>query len=595
MRIAVISIAALFAQLPGAEKIPAFPGAEGAGMYASGGRGGKVVRVTNLNAKGPGSFADAVSQGNRIVVFDVSGIIDLNGGSIKIAHPNITIAGQTAPGEGICIKGGSLAVFAGNVIIRHIRVRRGKVRSGDMGDGLNIKGEEIENIIADHVSASWATDENLTLTNARNVTAQYSISAEAMDYFNPNQTPPRHAFGSLFGSSTPGAFMTVHHTIYAHNRLRNARTTGGELGPPVLDFRNNVIYDAKELTSHTGSQPIHANWIGNYVKDGPSTGIEGHDVKGVLFTFMSEVEHKLFAAGNILDGYSDRTADNWKSVRYRSSASKLRENNVRATSPFATPQVTTHSAQAAYETDLDLAGAILPSRDLVDWRIVRDIRNGTGAVLNDETDLTPAARWPNYRSLPPPKDSDGDGIPDDWEDQFGLDKTNPADANADPDGDGYTNIEEYLNNTNPTGKTDPLVYVSAHVSRAWRGSGDSGVFRIWRSGGTTAALSVKTSRGGVTIPAGALFADLEVLPGADADITLRIESSLQYKTGLPRTALVVASDGAPPPPADVREIAADGAATDADKAAHAEILKKHKVKKDEKLELRKVKAKGRKP
>ncbi|MEK7752172.1 MAG: hypothetical protein AAB654_09675, partial [Acidobacteriota bacterium] len=356
--------------VPAGERIPAFPGAEGAGAYSTGGRGGEVYRVTNLNAGGPGSLADAVSRPNRTVVFTVSGVIDLGtskpgkGLSIPVAQPNITIAGQTAPGEGICLKNGSLNISASNVIVRYLRSRRGQVHKGDMGDALTAKSREQQDVMIDHVSASWATDENLTLTNGRNVTAQWSINSEALDYFNPNQTPPRHAFGSLFGSQWPDGAMTIHHTIYAHNRLRSARTTGGEEGFPLLDFRNNIIYDSKELTSHTGSQPIHANWVGNYVKDGPSTGIEGHDVKGVLFTFMSGGPQRLFADGNYIEGYPDRTAGNWRAIRYRlSSKEKLTETEARADRAFETPFVITDSALDAWEKVLAGAGCTLPCRD----------------------------------------------------------------------------------------------------------------------------------------------------------------------------------------------------------------------------------------
>ena len=191
-----LSVATIFtfAETPA---IPAFPGAEGAGAYATGGRAGTVFRVTNLNPKGPGSLADAVSQPNRIIVFTVSGTIDLAAGakrrgSIEIDQPNITIAGQTAPGDGICIKGGALHIAAGNVIVRYLRVRRGFNVIGDQNDSINIKGD-FQDVIIDHMSAAWATDENMTLTNANRVTAQYSIAAEGLDYFNPNESPNRHS------------------------------------------------------------------------------------------------------------------------------------------------------------------------------------------------------------------------------------------------------------------------------------------------------------------------------------------------------------------------------------------------------------------
>ncbi len=564
-----------------AERIPAFPGAEGAGMYATGGRGGTLYRVANLSAKGPGSLADAVSQPNRTIVFAVSGTIDLRGGKIAIRQPNITIAGQTAPGEGICIKNGSLQVLASNVIVRHLRIRRGFIREGNNGDAMNIKGEELHDIIADHVSTSWATDENLTLTNAQDVTMQYSISAEALDYFNPEQSPTRHAFGSLFGSSTDGGKMTIHHSLYAHNRLRNARTTGSnEGGLPVLDFRNNVIYDAKELTSHSGTQPITGNWVGNTIKDGPSSGIEGHE-KSILFTFMSDGPYKMYASGNYIFGKPDWTADNWLAIRYQKSGENLKQKDIRAESPLPTPTVTTHAALDAYEDVLANAGATLPSRDAVDLRIVRDVRNGTGAVLNYETDLSPAARWQTYYSLDSPKDTDGDGVPDAWEDQFGLDKKNPSDASKLAH-NGYSNLEHYLNNTDPTGGVMPIVFVSASISRAWRGNGEAGEFRFSRTGSVSDALTIRYNADStVTIPAGSRSAVVAVPPASSSMVVVHIAAADNYHRGLPAQALVRIEEGTLPPPVNIADIDPQGNATPEKKAAAKKNLDDHKVWKKE--------------
>ena len=316
-------------------------------MWASGGRRGTVYRVTNLDAKGPGSLADAVSRPDRFVVFTVSGTIDLGGKNLSIAQPNITIAGQTAPGEGITLRNGGINVTAGNVIIRHIRVRRGVIQKGNTGDGFGIKGP-FENVIVDHVSASWATDENLTLTNANNVTCQYAINAEGLDYYNPPQTPQRHAFGSLFGSAFDDGRMTIHHSLYAHNRLRNARTTAGGRVPPVLEFRNNVVYDSKEATSHTGSQVVHCNWVANYFKDGPSTGIEDHpeEVRQTIFAFHSAGPHRIYLDGNYVFGSPERTADNWKAVAWgRKGKALVKMGEVRADRPV--PRAARHHSARA--------------------------------------------------------------------------------------------------------------------------------------------------------------------------------------------------------------------------------------------------------
>jgi hypothetical protein len=593
----MIALALFMLAAPAAAQIPAFPGAEGAGAFATGGRGGQVYVVANLNAQGPGSLADAVSQPNRIVVFAVSGTIDLTRadgkkGKLLIAQPGITIAGQTAPGEGICLRGGALEVAAGNVIIRHLRIRRGFNRTGDMGDALDIKGE-FENVIVDHVSTSWATDENLTLTNANRVTAQYSIAAEGLDYANPNQTPNRHSEGSLFGSAYENGRMTIHHTLYAHNRLRNARTTGGKDVIPTLDFRNNVIYDVKELATHTGSQGVHLNVVNNYYKDGPSTGLEGHDIKGVIFTFMSAGPHRMYIAGNHVDASPARTADNWQAVRYTGKGKTVQEKDVRSETPMATPAVTTQSAREAFETVLAEAGATLPARDAVDLRVVGDVRRGTGAVVNYETDIPEAGRWQTYHSLPAAKDSDGDGIPDYWAKQFGLP---PNSAVADPDGDGYTNIEEYINNTDPTGGTQPLVYASATVSRAWRATGTPGELQIARTGSTEAPLKVNYTLGGVSktavILAGARAMRIPVAATEKGLVVLTLQPGEGYHIGCPISALVAIQDGAAPAPVELAKVDSDGGVTQAVRKAGEETMARHKVEKTTKVKDKHYRAPG---
>jgi hypothetical protein len=571
--------------MAGASRIPSFPGAEGAGAYASGGRGGTVFHVTNVNADGPGSLADAISAPNRIIVFDVSGTIDLAAGAKKrkrgltIAQPNITIAGQTAPGEGICIKGGALHVTAGNIIVRYIRIRRGFNVVGDMGDAVDIKGD-FQDVIFDHVSTSWATDENLTLTNANRVTAQYSIAAEGLDYFNPNQSPNRHSEGSLFGSSTPGGEMTIHHTLYAHNRLRNARTTGGGDPPPNLDFRNNVIYDWKEYATHTGSEPVHLNLVNNYYREGPSTGFEDASAHRVIFTFMKDEAYKLFASGNVLDGNAEATRDNWQAIRIArpDRPHRFELSALRSESPFATPPVTTQNAEAAFEAVLANAGATLPARDAVDLRIVNDVRNRTGAVINYESDIPAPGRWQTYHSLPGPVDSDGDGIPDYWEEQFGLDKHSAKDAVADSNGDGYMNIEKYFNNSDPQGGKLPLVYVSAAVSRAYLKGNRSGAFLVHRTGETSEPLTVRYRIDGrmasVVVLAGREAVSIPVYPEAQESV-ITIEPDAGYHIGCPIAAMVVRED-APPLPVEISGIDPEGGVSDKIRKIGEENMKDHK-------------------
>jgi len=594
----LVTGAALGADAPTTRPILAFPGAEGAAAYATGGRFGSVYRVTNLNASGPGSLADAVSQPNRIVVFTVSGIIDLadakkgKAGKIDMDQPHVTIAGQTAPGEGICIVHGALQIHAGDVIVRHLRSRRGFVREGDSGDAIEVKprnseqektgqgyppgvmekvkekkeergkGDKmkepvrIENILLDHLSASWATDENLTLTHADKTTAQFCIAAEGLDYANPKQTPPNHSEGSLWGVSVADGRSTIHHTLYAHNRLRNPRTTGGSLPPPVLDFTNNVVYDCSEYTSHTGNEAVHVNWINNYYKAGPSTPAE---MRPVMFTFRNSIENRMYAAGNVIVGFEAETRDNWRAVRFEKGLTRGDVGRLRVERPFETTAVRREAAGAAYETVLAEAGATLPSRDSVDYRILESVRRGVGRVINKETDLPAEERWPDYHSLPAPVDADRDGIPDDWERQFGLDPADPSDAMNIATG-GYANIEHYVNNTDPTGGRTPIVFISATVSRADSTNGQPGELQISRAGDDASELSVKvrvegTAAGGkdyaalssmVTVPRGQRSIRLSIVPQTGAGdragrtvIVVLEPAQGGYHVGCPSAAMVV--------------------------------------------------------
>jgi hypothetical protein len=205
-------------------------------------------------------------------------------------------------------------------------------------------------------------------------------------------------------------------------------------------------------------------------------------------------EHKIYLEGSYIFGSPERTADNWLAVSFgRRGRTLVRKEDVRADQPFDTPFVTTQTAAQAYETVLEEAGAVLPSRDVGDWRVIRHVRQATGAVINTELDIPEAGRVLLTRSMPPLPDSDGDGIPDYWELQFGLNPKDPSDAMADPDGDGYANIEEYVNNTGPWGGKTPLVCVSASCPRAWAGDEHPGAFRFWRNGPAEGELAVSYS------------------------------------------------------------------------------------------------------
>jgi len=588
------------------DQTPAFPGAEGAGAFTTGGRGGTVYRVTNLNTDGPGSLADAVSEPNRIIVFAVSGIIDMakgeagktkKGGKIVIDQPHITIAGQTAPGEGICLKGGSLRIEAGDVIVRHIRSRRGFVKVGDSGDAIGAKpGEkasadenkkragtsqetfdkvekkkaargksmksyaDIANVVLDHCSASWATDENLTCTHPNHSTLQWCIASEGLDYENPRQTPPRHSEGSLWGVTAAEGRATMHHTLYAHNRLRNPRTTGGDMPPPLLTFYNNVVYNWVEYATHTGHDAVHIHSLNNYYKPGPSTQ---PDARRVMFQFHGDPRARLYATGNVVEGFPEAASDNARAIGYGHKAAKLSAAEKAAmivSQPLGELPAKLQAAREALEATLAEAGATLPARDAVDLRIVNDVRNGTGKVIEKETDLPPDQRWPDYRSLPAPTDSDGDGLPDFWEKQFGLDPNDAKDG-AKISAGGYANIEHYFNNTDPTGGSKPVVFIAATVSRALPKRGQAGEWRVMRTGNTTAALNVNytvsgSAAGGkdyeplsgqVTIPAGAASATIKLEPAKDARDDAMVVLTLatgqrNYHVGCPSASLVVIRD-----------------------------------------------------
>ena len=580
----------------------AFPGAEGAGAQTTGGRGGQVVHVTNLNPSGPGSLQDAVSAANRIVVFDVSGIIDLGaggsekngkGGNVVVSQPHITIAGQTASGEGICLKGGTLHVSADDVMVRYLRSRRGFIVDGSTGDCIDVKsprteapqtgagtsseafekkrlkkeargkGDKLkvaaymENIVIDHCSTSWATDENLSVTHPNKSTISWSIAAEGLDYANAKQTPPNHSEGSLWGCSTPDGRSTMHHMLYAHNRLRNPRTTGGSDAPPVLNFYNSVVYDWSENASHTGKERVLLNWLNNYFKPGPSTPA---DVRSRMFEWSADPASRIYVKGNVVEGSDELTRDNKLAVFFHEGKFKgvgeADRAAMKADQPLPDAPGQLQTAPEAFDSVLDDVGATLPSRDAVDLRITKAVRAGSGKVIDKETDLPEDQRWPDYRSLPPLQDTDKDGIPDFWEKQFGLDPNDPSDSGKIVH--GYANIEHYFNNTDPTGGVTPIVYVAATVSRALVKQEQSGEWRVMRTGDLSGEVTVRYTVSGdagegkdfeplsgtVTLPAGQKSAKISLKPLASAQdnktviITLSTENS-GYHVGCPSQSLVV--------------------------------------------------------
>ena len=417
-----------------AGNLPAFPGAEGYGASTAGGRGGRVLAVTNLDPSGPGSLREACeARGPRIVVFKIAGTID---GDIRIRNDHITIAGQSAPGDGITIKG-SVGIDASDVVIRYLRVR-----TDHEGDALG--GRYMKNIILDHVSASWSSDEVLSLYHNENVTIQWCMITEACA-----REDGSHRFGGIWGNQ----YGTYHHNLIAHNDSRNPRWASG---CGFNDYRNNVLYNWGYESCYGGeahqkgdrrNPPIEfstVNMIANYYKPGPATR---NDVKDCITSPSSRGDGddgSWYVAANHVDGFPTVTTDNWLGVD-GTSFTKLAV-------PWDAMPIHQQSPEDAYLAVLEHAGCSLPSRDSIDLRVTREVRTGStnhgrSGIISTPDDV---GGWPKLQSAEAPQDSDNDGVPDDWEKKYGLDANNADDNSLDPDGDGYTNIEEWLNGTDPT-------------------------------------------------------------------------------------------------------------------------------------------------
>lgn len=416
----------------------AFPGAEGFGRFTSGGRGGKVLVVTNLLDSGAGSLRAAVAaRGARTIVFRVSGTIALRS-ALRIKNGDLTIAGQTAPGDGICIRDYPLIITADNVIIRFLRIRLGDVNRLQE-DAVSCVGQR--NIIIDHCSMSWGIDEVASFYDNENATVQWCLISESLN--DSYHRKGKHGYAGIWG----GKGATFHHNLLAHNSNRNPRFNGSRThGAPakeLVDFRNNVIYNWCENSAYGGEAGKH-NLIANYYKSGPATGgtknriVEPYDEKG-----------RWHLAGNFVHGFPAITADNWAGMQGKFASCG------RVDKPYPVAPVETHSAEEALALVLANAGAMLPRRDAVDARIVEEVSNGSArfgcsGIIDSQKDV---GGWPALQSAPAPQDDDQDGMPDEWELQHGLDPRDPGDHNGDFSGDGYTNLEKYLNNlTLPDGR-----------------------------------------------------------------------------------------------------------------------------------------------
>ncbi len=440
----------------------AFPTAEGYGKYTVGGRGGQVYEVTTLADEGEGSLRAAVeAQGPRTIVFRVSGTIRLKK-QLRINNPYITIAGQTAPGDGICLRDYPLSINADEVIIRFIRVRLGDVSKTE-SDAISARGHK--NIILDHVSASWSVDETMSIYHCDSITVQWCLISESL--FGSNHMKGAHGFGGIWGSN----YSTYHHNLIACHSSRNPRFAGGS---GYVDFRNNVIYnwgfnsiygggalhkngrDPRFLIRHTD-----VNIVNNYFKPGPATapGRVRHRIANPSWAHGDC--GKWYVDGNVMEGSERVTANNWDDgVQPNDNTPKVMDI-IHQKVPWQSMPIAQETATAAYQSVLNGAGALLPQRDAVDSRLISEVRSGIatyeGKTYKTKHKMVDKSRksgiidsqeevggWPALKSLLAPEDSDHDGMPDQWELSHGLDPHNPADGVSLCADGSYTNLELYL-------------------------------------------------------------------------------------------------------------------------------------------------------
>lgn len=418
--------------------VPAFPGAEGFGAGAVGGRGGRVMAVTNLRDSGPGSLrACAEAWGRRTCVFRIGGTIETRS-KISIKTPYITIAGQTAPGGGITLRSapdsrdGPVAIKTHDVVIRYLRLRAGpSAEASSQRRSLTVEGGA-RNVMLDHLSLSWATDQNLTVTDGvRDLTVQWSIISEGLSHSTHKEGEHSKGFlisGKQFTSDKTTGNITVHHNLFAHNRDRNLR----HAGHGIVDFVNNVVYNWGHVAFEATEQQTRAlsNVVGNYFQRGANS--RGHEVAFSKGGSGNGVRY--FVAGNIGPN-RPKVSDPEENVVGPSDRIWVVEQR------FPAPAVTTTSAAQAHNEVLTSAGARIPCLDPVDDRIVADVERGTGEIIDHPAEV---GGWPILESGTAPIDSDGDGMPDHWERARGLDP-DIDDGAQDGNGDGYTNLEAYLN------------------------------------------------------------------------------------------------------------------------------------------------------
>lgn len=433
--------AASFITARSAADLPSFPGAEGFGATTSGGRGGKILIVTNLNDDGPGSLrAACMEKGHRTVVFRVAGTIALKS-PITVKEPYLTLEAQTAPGDGICLRDATFGVATHDVIIRYLRCRLGDVtaRQDDSLDVLNGSS----NVIFDHCTATWSIDECLSLSgNNQNITIQWCLIGESLNH--SKHAKGDHGYGSLARANGP---VTFHHNLWIHNDSRNPRMGdfyGRGTNFPTFDFRNNVIYDFGGTASGLTQGKLKINYVANYTRPGPSSKAR------TPITIGPKSDIQFFIRDNIYEGHDAFTADNTKFFsatefpETNTDGSTVMKQEVRTVDqPFEAPRVATVPAKDLLKLVLPTVGASLPKRDPVDTRLIGHVRHHTGKIIDSQTQV---GGWPELKSGKVPLDSDNDGIPDAWEKKHHLNPHDSSDASAVGEY-GYSNIEEYLNST----------------------------------------------------------------------------------------------------------------------------------------------------
>ena len=512
---------------PVEQQLLAFPTARGFGKYVSGGRGGKVVEVTNLNDSGEGSLRWALTgpgKENATIVFRVSGTIKIgvnpqktNERSIRASLKNVTIAGQTAPGEGILIRGGKLNLGgSNNVIIRNIRCRVGELDDEDLaneGDSKFIPGagigiENARNIIIDHSCFGWSGEENMTMYDNHFTTVQWCIVHEGL--YDAGHQKGQRSYACQWGGSP----ATYHHNLLAHNYNRSARLNGAsnESGDRnvFMEYMNNVNYnwckknscyggenEAGELSSH------ECNFVGNYYKPGPSTpsGSYFMEISGPRSKkTLNDSPSRWYFADNVMEGNTTATSDNWSAIHNNAGGSNVNytvENMKSETLIYPSDAYTrlanatiddydryvtpTETAEAAYEHVLAKAGTI--NRDVTERRIVEEVRDkkaqfkGTAAnkagIIDSPAD---AEGWPTYADAQPYTDNDHDGMDDNWESWHGLDNTNPEDGNLVVSKEGYTALEVYLNEL--MGEYIPFLTTSVEAPQAAKQVVSSAVYSL---------------------------------------------------------------------------------------------------------------------